>query len=206
MSHDGVEAYSSMREASDNRCPECYFPSAGEILKTAWHSHRSVASVAGGLRLLLCFGHPTPQPCIPQPPKRPNPDMKMSPPFTLARVFLGLMAWLSLSSIVQAQSIPTWEAFNDYSSSGLTSPNATIYKLRTAGDYGPLRDFATADDLAVTVAVENEGGTPDDFGARGGALDAGSPARKLFDGKVDLANDGLPGVRAAVKLTLVFSG
>ena len=132
--------------------------------------------------------------------------MKPFPTFLLARVFLGLMAWLSLSSIVQAQSIPNWEAFNDYSSSALTSPNATGYKLRTAGDYGPLRNFETADDLAVTVSVENEGGTPDDFGARGGALDAASPSRKLFDGKVDLANDGIVGVRATVKLILVFSG
>ena len=122
------------------------------------------------------------------------------------RVFLALAAWLSLSSLLQAQSKPNWEAFNDYSSSALTSPNATGYKLRTAGDYGPLRNFETADDLSVTVAVENEGGTPDDFGARGGALNAGSPALKLFGGKVDLANDGLPGVRALVKLTLVFSG
>ena len=132
--------------------------------------------------------------------------MKNSPPSLFARVLLCLAVLLSLSSIARAQSTPNWEAFNDYSPSALTSPNATGYKLRTAADYGPLRNFETAEDLAASVSVENDGGTPNDFGARGGALNAGSPARKLFDDKVDLANDGLPGVRAAVKLTLVFSG
>jgi hypothetical protein len=105
-----------------------------------------------------------------------------------------------------AQSTPIWEAFNDYSPGGLTAPNATGYKLRVPGEGGILKNYATAEDLLVMVMVENEGGTPDDFGARGGAPAAGSPSMQLFGGKVDLSNDGLPGVHETIKLTLVFTG
>src|SRR6185503_10349104 len=111
---------------------------------------------------------------------------------------------LSLPTLATAQLL--WEAYNDYSTGPLTHANATVYKLRIDADGGPLKDFATGLDLPVSVLVETEGGTPDDFGARGGAPDAGSPAMQLFDGKLDLANDGIPGVRETVKLTLVFSG
>src|SRR6185295_5564140 len=100
--------------------------------------------------------------------------------------------------------VPNWEAFNDYSPGPLTHANATGYKLRIDADGGILKDFATGLDLPVSVTVETEGGSPDDFGARGGLPVAGSPARLLFDGKVDLENGGIPGVRATVKLTLVF--
>ena len=101
---------------------------------------------------------------------------------------------------------PNWEAFNDYSVGGLTSFNATSYKLRIDFEGGVLKNYATGDDLPVSVFVETEGGAPDDFGARGGAPAAGSPAMLLFGDKVDLTNDGLPGVHELIKLTLVFSG
>jgi hypothetical protein len=121
-----------------------------------------------------------------------------------ACVFLASL--ISLSDFSHAQPTILWEAFNDYSPGPLTHTNATGYKLRIDADGGILKNFATGLDLPVSVLVETKGGSPDDFGARGGAPDAGSPAMQLFDGKVDLANDGLPGVRETVKLTLVFSG
>ena len=113
--------------------------------------------------------------------------------------------WAATALTLQAAA-PNWEAFHDYAAGGGTSPNATSGQLRTTGQTAILRNIETAEDLSAIVTVETEGGTPDDFGARNGGPDAGSPASLLFDGKVDLANDGIPGVRATVKLTLVFSG
>src|SRR5262245_37359253 len=122
------------------------------------------------------------------------------------RAYFYVAAFISFSGFCHVQTAALWEAFNDYSPGPLTHTNATGYKLRIDADGGVLKNFGTGNDLPVSVVVETEGGSPDDFGARGGAPDAGSPAMQLFDGKVDLANDGLPGVRATVKLTLVFSG
>ena len=117
----------------------------------------------------------------------------------LLAVLLTTAGWL------QAQPVPNWEAFHDHSPGALTSPNATGGKLRVTGDTAILKKFESGEDLSAVVTVEAEG-VPDDFGARGGALNEGSPARVLFDGKVDLSNDFLPGVHADVKITLVFSG
>ncbi|MBL9168635.1 MAG: hypothetical protein JNN07_12900 [Verrucomicrobiales bacterium] len=119
--------------------------------------------------------------------------------FSIASI-LWIAATLSLHAA------PNWEAFHDYATGPGTSPNATAGQLRTTGQTATLRNIETADDLPVIVTVEAEGGTPDDFGARNGGPNAGSPASLLFDGKVDLTNDGIPGVRSTVKLTLIFSG
>ncbi|MBM3846069.1 MAG: hypothetical protein FJ405_07280, partial [Verrucomicrobia bacterium] len=101
---------------------------------------------------------------------------------------------------------PNWEAFHDYGPGAGTSPSASRGMLRTAGQTYVLLNIATGEELAAVVTAETEGGTPDDFGARGGAPGVASPAHLLFDGKVDLSNGGLPGVRQAVKLTLAFTG
>src|SRR5688572_16907989 len=86
-------------------------------------------------------------------------------PFSIPlRAGLALAAYLSLPTLATAQLL--WEAYNDYSTGPLTHANATGYKLRIDADGGPLKDFATGLDLPVSVLVETEGGTPDDFGAR----------------------------------------
>ena len=56
------------------------------------------------------------------------------------------------------------------------------------------------------VVVEGDA-VPDDFGANS-QPNAGSPADKLFKGKVDIGNSGLPGIRnsANTKLILNFNG
>jgi hypothetical protein len=120
-------------------------------------------------------------------------------PFSVASIL-----WVATALTLQAA--PNWEAFHDYTAGTGTSPNATSGQLRTAGSTAILRNIETSDELPAIVTVEAEGGTPDEFGARNGGPDAGSPASLLFDGKVDLSNDGIPGVRATVKLTLVFTG
>ncbi len=102
-----------------------------------------------------------------------------------------------------------WEAFNDYRpTDGVTSPNATGYDLRVTDDGGGLRDIATGADLPVFVYVIVDGDlTPDDFGANS-PVNAGSPADLLFQGKVDIGNAGIPGVRASGNTVLIlnFSG
>jgi hypothetical protein len=108
-----------------------------------------------------------------------------------------------------AQSTIRWEAFNDYRpTDGVTSPNATGYDLRVSGDGGVLKDIKTGADLKAAVEVVVEGdGTPDDFGANS-QVNPGSPADILFKGKVNIGNDGLPGIRNNLntKLILKFSG
>ncbi|MBM3834768.1 MAG: hypothetical protein FJ403_16145 [Verrucomicrobia bacterium] len=122
---------------------------------------------------------------------------------------LPLAAFVLFTNFANAQPTIRWEAFNDYRpTDGVTSPNATGYDLRISDDGGVLKDIKTGNDLPVSVIVVAEGdGAPDDFGALS-PPDAGSPADKLFKGKVDLGNSGLPGIRASanVKLILNFKG
>ncbi len=116
---------------------------------------------------------------------------------------------LTLSLLAQAQPTVLWEAFNDHRpTDGVTSPNATGYDLRATGDGGVLKNIKTGADLSPSIEVMVEGdATPDDFGANS-PVNAGSPADKLFKGKVDIGNAGLPGIRnsANTKLILIFKG
>jgi hypothetical protein len=100
-----------------------------------------------------------------------------------------------------------WEAFNDHRPGAGTSPNATGYDMWKAGNGGVLKDIATGDEVAISFEMTVEGGATDDFGANS-PVNAGSPADKLFKGKVTIGNDGIPGIEAAkkTKLTLTFTG
>ena len=122
---------------------------------------------------------------------------------------LPLAIFLSLSISSHAQPVIRWEAFNDYRpTDGVTSPNATTYDLRSNDDGGLLKDIKTGQDLKASVTVVVEGdAVPDDFGANS-PVNAGSPADKLFKGKVDIGNAGLPGIRSSTntKLILNFKG
>lgn len=130
-----------------------------------------------------------------------------NPILPAARRFLVTLILLSMLAGVQAAVI--WEAFNDYRpTDGVTSPNATTYDLRVTDDGGVLRDINTGLDLPVSVIVVVEGdATPDDFGANS-QPNPDSPADKLFKGKVDIGNSGLPGIRNSgnTKLILNFIG
>jgi hypothetical protein len=128
--------------------------------------------------------------------------------YTPIKASLSLAALLFLSNPANAQPTIRWEAFNDYRPSANTSPNASTFDTRVDGDTGVLRDIKTGNDLKVSIVVAVEGtATPDDFGANA-QPNAGSPADKLFKGKVDVGNDGLPGLRssATTKLILNFTG
>ena len=122
---------------------------------------------------------------------------------------LSLALFLALTATANLRAAIIWEAFNDYRpTDGVTSPNATTYDLRIQDDGGVLRNIATGADLEASVHVTVEGNaTPDDFGALTGP-NTNSPAAKLFQGKVDLWNAGLPGIRnsAETKLILDFTG
>lgn len=127
----------------------------------------------------------------------------------MRKAFLSLAFCLSLTNLANAQPVVRWEAFNDHRpTDGVTSPNATGYDLRITDDGGVLKDIKTGADLKASVVVVVEGdGTPDDFGANS-PVNAGSPADKLFKGKVDIGNTGLPGIRNNLntKLILKFTG
>ncbi|MGE4181934.1 MAG: hypothetical protein AB7J34_19080 [Limisphaerales bacterium] len=122
---------------------------------------------------------------------------------------LTLSVCLLVPGVTGSAATVFWEAFNDYRpTDGITSPNATGYDLRVTDDGGILRDIATGADLPVSVYVVVEGDlTPDDFGANS-PVNAGSPADLLFQGKVDVGNSGIPGVRASGNTSLIlnFSG
>ncbi|MFT4641660.1 MAG: hypothetical protein ACI8T1_005003, partial [Verrucomicrobiales bacterium] len=114
-----------------------------------------------------------------------------------------------LGGLANAQNTVLWEAFNDYRpTEGVTHENVSGHDTRVVDDGGPLINFETGAELPVSILVTANGdGVPDDFGAIT-APNAGSPADLLFAGKVDNANEGLPGLRggsnALVELT--FTG
>ena len=106
-----------------------------------------------------------------------------------------------------AQPAILWEAYNDHiPTAGVTSPNATGYNMNKPGGDAPLRDFATGEDLAAFLGVTTEGNQGDTFGLNA-KVDPGTPAYKLFNGKVDIGNDGIPALRgASFKILLTFGG
>lgn len=126
----------------------------------------------------------------------------------LLKLCFSVTLFLFFSHLAGAQPAILWEAFNDYApTDGITSPNATGYILRITDDGGVLKDINTGLDLEASVIAVVEGADPDAFGANS-QVDTNSPADKLFRGKVDIGNDGIPGLRnsAATILTLKFTG
>ena len=130
--------------------------------------------------------------------------MKFSHVVRMWTACTAVVASIALATTVSAQEEIIWEAYNDYRSGEFTHENVTDWDLRVTDDGGQLRDFATGDDLEAEVLVLAEG-TPDDFGADA-PPDEGSPADLFFRDKVDMTNEGLPGLRAGngVLLSLVF--
>lgn len=118
-------------------------------------------------------------------------------------------ALMALPLVGWSQPAILWEAFNDHRPSEAgTSPNASTWDMRATDEGGVLRNIATGADLTASFVVVVEGdAAPDNFGANS-PVNAGSPADKLFKGKVDVGNDGIPGVRSSAntKLILVFNG
>lgn len=129
-------------------------------------------------------------------------------PTTVLGVCLSPALLLLSSHLTLAQPKILWEAFNDHRPSDLTDPNATGYDMRVTDDGGILRNIATGEDLPASMTVLAEGDLlPDDFGANS-PVNAGSPADKLFAGKVDVGNAGITGLRSSanIKITLKFTG
>ncbi len=122
---------------------------------------------------------------------------------------LILASLLGLPLLGWSQPSILWEAFNDHRPSEAgTSPNASTWDMRAADEGGFLRKIDNGADLAASFLVSVEGdAAPDNFGANS-PVNAGSPADILFKGKVDVGNDGIPGVRssAKTKLILTFNG
>ena len=156
-------------------------------------------------------------------PRQPNsPELRKAEasnvpkPMKTTQPLVALRAWLCgavlLAFIGTASSQPArlWEAFNDHhpnTNPELTSPNASVYSMRINKDGGILKNIETGEALAAGffVSVESDGNVaPDDFGANG-EPDAGSPADLLFKGKVDVGNDGLPGIRASAHMKLILN-
>jgi hypothetical protein len=103
---------------------------------------------------------------------------------TAAMYVAGLLSALPLSGAVW---VTNWIAFNDHRPGTGTGPNTTGYDMRV-GPGGPLKDDLTGRTVAATLEVTATG-APDDFGTMS-YPNAGSPAYNLFNGKVDLGNQG----------------
>lgn len=116
----------------------------------------------------------------------------------------ALIYWLGASA--SAQNTVLWEAYNDYRpTEGVTHENVSGFDTRIIDDGGPLINFATGAELGASILVVSNGdGAPDDFGAIT-APNEGSPADLLFRGKVDMANEGLPGLRAGSNANILLS-
>ena len=119
--------------------------------------------------------------------------MKLTPAVGI-RLACAAFTSLALVTSVSAQDEIIWEAYNDYRPGDATDPNVSDWDLRVTDDGGPLRDFATGDDLEAEVLVVSDGGTADDFGANS-YFDPDTPAEIFFRDKVDTGNEGLPGLR-----------
>ncbi|MBK7999341.1 MAG: Ig-like domain-containing protein [Verrucomicrobia bacterium] len=116
---------------------------------------------------------------------------------------LTAVAWIAAVAPAGAQTT-NWIAFNDHRAStapvangwAITGPNVSNLDMGAPADSsGPLTDYLTGTPLTATVTFTRTGG-PDDFGTVGRPLSTNSPMARLFYGIVDLANDGLVGVRA----------
>lgn len=104
-----------------------------------------------------------------------------------------------------AQWVTNWIAFNDHRPGTGTGPNTTGYDMRV-GPGGALKDDLTGRNVAASLQVVATG-APDDFGTMS-YPNAGSPAYNLFNGKVDLGNQGSGiGCRASsgTGVTLIFT-
>ena len=103
----------------------------------------------------------------------------------------------------RAQTTVNWVAYHDHRpTEGVTHPNASGFDIRVTGDGGPLKNFDTGAELPVTVVVTSTGTTdPDALGANA-YPEAGSPAANLFDGIVDVGNEGTIGVRSSAGSTV----
>ena len=116
---------------------------------------------------------------------------------------LSAVAWIAAMAPASAQTT-NWIAFNDHRAStapvangwAITGPNVSNLDMGAPADSsGTLLDHRTGTPLSATVTFTRTG-TPDDFGTVGRPLSTNSPMARLFYGIVDLANDGLVGVRA----------
>ena len=90
---------------------------------------------------------------------------------------LAAVAGVAVASSAQAQ----FTAYNDCQSS--TGGNAAKTTLYGAGAGGPLTDFATGVVQTASVALVNNGGTPNGSGPTA-EFTSGSPAANMFGGKV----------------------
>jgi hypothetical protein len=108
-----------------------------------------------------------------------------------------------LNSSLYAQPAVIWEAYNDHRPTDLTHPNVSGYDMRVLDDGGPLLNFADGSELDASFFVISES-APDDFGANSPVND-GSPAGNLFNGIVDVGNEGVPGLRTSNDVSLVIS-
>jgi hypothetical protein len=97
-------------------------------------------------------------------------------------------------------------AFNDHRPGPQTAANATSYDMLATGNGGPLKDFVTGAQLPAAFVVNIIGATPDDFGGNN-YPNAGTPAYNLFNGIVDVGNNGIPGIRnsAGTSLIIIFT-
>lgn len=135
---------------------------------------------------------------------QPKPTMKIKQLLVLtAGGVLSAVAWIAAIAPASAQTT-NWIAFNDHRAStapvangwAITGPNVSNLDMGAPADSsGTLLDFRTGAPLSATVTFTRTG-TPDDFGTVGRPLSTNSPMARLFYGIVDLANDGLVGVRA----------
>jgi hypothetical protein len=123
---------------------------------------------------------------------------------------LSRLAAVSALLMTSASAQVAWEAYNDHRTGATTAATTTLIEMRGAGTTGFLKNFATGDDLPVTMTVEEEGGPTDDFGANA-VPNSGSPADLFFTGKCTIGGaapeDGIPGIKnsLATVLRLRFS-
>ena len=122
-------------------------------------------------------------------------------------VGLVLMMTSMLSgAVARAEGPVNWMAFHDHRpTKGVTHPHASGFDIRATGDGGPLRNFATGEELPVRVVVTSTGTTEPEHHRANAYAEPASPAANLLDGIVDVGNTGTIAVRKSTGSTVCLT-
>ena len=117
-----------------------------------------------------------------------------------------MMSPMFSGAVARAEGPVNWMAFHDHRpTKGVTHPHASGFDIRANGDGGPLRNFATGEELPVRVVVTSTGTTEPEHQRANAYAEPASPAANLLDGIVDFGNTGTIAVRKSTGSTVCLT-
>jgi hypothetical protein len=124
----------------------------------------------------------------------------------------GLLLALWLTAAAQAQTTPTWTAYNDQYTGAGTASYTTAWNVfdtmgGAPGNTGPLLNIATGAELPATLTVESAGNL--NGGTTSGKPNENTPAYNIFNGFIDWSSGPsatAPQIYAGAEIDYIFSG